>query len=201
MGMYVYIFVAMFVYLTFFSACCTVPEFIATLPDPRAPAFDVDALHFGIGQTCLHELLTAKYETRSCLVPCADVANHTSLNDDASASPLGVHISDAYLNFDTVLQVNSRSPHASAITDLFLRYHGAGLMEKHFAELKRHAYATLRESHAEPPMRLGDFIGFVDRFQNGLVMAAVVFVVELGVYHGGKMWSSVRRKLLRHCRW
>lgn len=61
-GMYTYIFIGTFLYLTFYSAICTVPDFV--------PALDKNILYrniqivqnFGIGEKCIKEILFGNNE-------------------------------------------------------------------------------------------------------------------------------------------
>lgn len=58
-GIFSFNFVGFFVFLTYFSALCTVPEFVPDLG--RAHADEMYRSRFGYGSTCLMDLKIGKY--------------------------------------------------------------------------------------------------------------------------------------------
>lgn len=58
-GIYCFNFVGVFIFLTYFSALCTVPEFVPDLSE--AYSDEMYRSKFGIGSTCLRDLKNGKY--------------------------------------------------------------------------------------------------------------------------------------------
>lgn len=171
-GFFAYNFVASFIFLTFFSARCTVPDF-RPVPDLDEP-FDVSELRFGAGRVCLGELLAARYVRRSCMVPCRDVPAD-------AGTDLRLRLAADYISFDRVLKVSGRSAHAAALTDRFQGYAMSGMCERMYGQQNVRSYADLVETRADPPMRVGDIVQFVYALGGGLAVATGVFAAELAV--------------------
>lgn len=173
-GVFVYHFVAMFVFLTFFSARSTVPDFVPVAPPPNAAPMDVAALRFGIGRDCMHELLGARYTERSCMLPC------DQLPDASSPNSLTLLLSPSYVRFDSVLRVRGgRTAHMESLVSRLQSFAQSGMCERMFSGQHRRSYAGLVESRAEPPLRLSGVVEFLYSWLVGLMVAAVVFGAEL----------------------
>lgn len=70
-GLYIFIFVAMFTFLTIFSSRCTVPRFLPAVDQELVGLREIEyTKSFGIGESCLKEILTGTFERRSCMIPC-----------------------------------------------------------------------------------------------------------------------------------
>lgn len=194
-GVYIYHFVVMFLYLTFFSARSTVPDFVpVALPAAAAP-MDVAALRFGIGRDCVRELIDATYTMRSCMLPCDQLRSAAQSAASRSPDNVGMLLSPSYLRFDKVLRVRAGCrPHIEPLVNRLQRFAEAGLYERLFGAQHRRSYAGLVESRGEPPMRLEAWVEFVYSLLVGLLAASVAFGAELvwwWVCDGRRKKSSV----------